>query len=134
LGAYLHQLGVADYRQYEMVLIYPPHRSWMVDNFWLDHFVEQVHHPFARILIVLVIEDEKQLNTILSTALKRPNLVIDRRFLFHQQSFYSHHPLLLQLKDGLVEQEKMITSSRAYKTWTHNYQKYMGRGKRKMEH
>jgi hypothetical protein len=133
LGAYLRQLDITDYRQYEMVVIYPPHRSWMVDNFWLDHFMEEVHEPFAQILFVLVVEDEKQLNDILSKALKRPNLVIDRRFLFYQQSFYSHHPLLLQLKDGLVERETMITTPRAYKTWTQNYLKFKGRGKRKIE-
>ncbi len=129
----MSQLGITDYRQYEMVLIYPPHRSWMVDNFWKGRFLEQTHQPFAQVLFVLVIEDEKQLNTFLPDALKRPNLVIDRRFLFHQQPFYNFHPILLKLKDGMIEQEITITSPRAYKTWTQNYQKYMGRGKRKME-
>jgi hypothetical protein len=133
LATYLQQLGVKTPEQYEGVLICLPHHSFMSDDFWVRHFIEVTTNSYSRILMVLVIEDPKQLNDLVPKALKRPNVVLDQQYLFHQQRFYSYCSLFFDLENGLVKQTSVLNTQWAYRVWTRIATKHIGTGKRRME-
>jgi len=120
---YFKSLNISNTEKYNYIIVYPLHHHFPADRTWVDNFINE-QQDWDKVLIITIIQEQKQLNALNKYALNRKNLVIDSTYTFQNQSFYNYLPVIYSLEKESLKEEAVLTWEYSYHWWTGLYRKY----------